>query len=274
MGTRVSAVVRDPNTGPLPKDCVKIEFSETAPAKVEPNTWTLEVFDNKATITQNDIVITLEKYIFKGTGEDKEIIGFTRTVEGAVVESFTVKHGTTIKTYGKTFKTSDEKGISNAVWCLVEEEPEDPDEEDPDDDDDDDDDEDDDEDEDDDDEDEDDEDDDDDDEEDEDDDENPDDEDPDDEDPVDPEDPDNEDNEDEDPDEEEPIEEEPIEEEPIEEEPIEEEPIEEEPEQPEEPIGKEVLEPLPDTSDFGGLGLGLLQLGALALFFTRKREDA
>lgn len=130
-----------PNTGPLPEFCVKLEFSDKSVTGVEPSSWELLVAQEDVTIIDGDVIIKLFDFVFK---DNEEIIGFSWEIQNAGVKDFTVKHGTTVLSYGTEFITTDRKGVSNAVWCLEElEEPpvdepdddpevEDPEEEDPD----------------------------------------------------------------------------------------------------------------------------------------------
>ena len=108
-----------PNTGPLPENGVKVNFNENGTAQsVEGSGWILNQQSGSMTLTKGDIVVTLNQYTFKnGT----EIIGFSWMIEGAVAVLW-VKHGTTSAEYGDgtsgEFTTSDNKGVSNAVFLI------------------------------------------------------------------------------------------------------------------------------------------------------------
>jgi hypothetical protein len=148
IGSRIPALAEDYNTGPLPDFCVKVEFGETLNIESNGNHWQLQETENGFELHYDDVVITVYGYEYK----EDEIIGFSWFInDKATVTYFAAKYGTTVKEFGETFVSHDEKGLSNVVWCIelkeiIDEEdpddedpidPEDPDEEHPDDDDDD-----------------------------------------------------------------------------------------------------------------------------------------
>lgn len=124
------------NTGKVPDGCVKIDFNENGTVSaVEPSDWEVLETNNSIVLSKGSMTITITEKQFK---DGSELIGFTWGLENATIVTFTVKHGTTVLEYGNTFITSDRKGVSNAVWCLVETvdpedpvDPEEPDEEEP-----------------------------------------------------------------------------------------------------------------------------------------------
>jgi len=117
LGFRTPTVATDINTGPLPEFCVKLEFSDKSVTGVEPSSWDLLVAEEDITIIDGDVIIKLFNFVFK---DNEEIIGFSWEIKNAGVKDFTVKHGTTVWSYGTEFITTDRKGVSNAVWCLEE----------------------------------------------------------------------------------------------------------------------------------------------------------
>lgn len=122
-GGRINA--SSPNTGQVPEFCVKLEFSALMVERVEPSSWELMSSSEEVVITNEKLLIRLTDFVLK---DNEEIIGFSWEVKNASVDDFTVKHGTTVLSYGNEFLTTDRKGVSNAVWCLteiIEEEPED-----------------------------------------------------------------------------------------------------------------------------------------------------
>jgi hypothetical protein len=70
------------------------------------------------TLTKGEVVVTLNEYVFK---DGEELVGFSWMIEGATAVLW-VKHGTTAEVYGEgtdgEFTTSDNKGVSNAVFLI------------------------------------------------------------------------------------------------------------------------------------------------------------
>jgi hypothetical protein len=108
-----------PNTGTLPENGVKVNFNENGTVNsFEGAGWTLDEQVGSLTLTKGDVVITLNEFVFK---DGPELVGFSWMIEGAAAVLW-VKHGTTEAEYGDgtsgEFTTSDEKGVSNAVFLI------------------------------------------------------------------------------------------------------------------------------------------------------------
>ena len=63
-----------PNTGPLPENGVKVNFNENGTySSVEGSGWAFNQQAGSLTLTKDEVVITLNEYVFK---DGSEIIGF------------------------------------------------------------------------------------------------------------------------------------------------------------------------------------------------------
>jgi hypothetical protein len=108
-----------PNTGTLPENGVKVNFNENGSVNsFEGAGWALNEQVGSLTLTKGDVVVTLNEFVFKN---GSELVGFSWMVEGATAVLW-VKHGTTAVEYGEgtsgEFTTSDDKGVSNAVFLI------------------------------------------------------------------------------------------------------------------------------------------------------------
>jgi hypothetical protein len=108
-----------PNTGELPENGVKVNFNENGSVNsFEGEGWVLDEQSGSLTLTKGEVVVTLNEYVFK---DGEELVGFSWTIEGATAVLW-VKHGTTSEVYGEgtdgEFTTSDNKGVSNAVFLI------------------------------------------------------------------------------------------------------------------------------------------------------------
>ena len=108
-----------PNTGSLPENGVKVNFNANGTySSVEGSGWAFNQSAGSLTLTKGEVVITLNEYVFK---DGNEIIGFSWIIEGATAVLW-VKHGRTSAVYGEgmdgEFTTSDNKGVSNAVFLV------------------------------------------------------------------------------------------------------------------------------------------------------------
>ena len=108
-----------PNTGPLPENGVKVNFNADGTYNsIEGDGWMFDQQPGSLTLTKGEVVVTLNEYVFK---DGEEIIGFSWMIEGATAILW-VKHGTTSDVYGEgmngEFTTSDNKGVSNAVFLI------------------------------------------------------------------------------------------------------------------------------------------------------------
>jgi hypothetical protein len=108
-----------PNTGELPENGVKVNFNENGSVKsFEGEGWVLDEQSLSLTLTKGDVVVTLNEYVFN---DGEELVGFSWMIEGATAVLW-VKHGTTSDVYGEgtdgEFTTSDNKGVSNAVFLI------------------------------------------------------------------------------------------------------------------------------------------------------------
>jgi hypothetical protein len=121
-----------PNTGTLPENGVKVNFNEDGSVNsFEGAGWALDELVGSLKLTKGDVVITLNEFVFK---DGPELVGFSWMIEGATAVLW-VKHGTTEAEYGDgtsgEFTTSDNAGVSNAVFLIeiIEDEEEDDDDE-------------------------------------------------------------------------------------------------------------------------------------------------
>jgi hypothetical protein len=108
-----------PNTGSLPENGVKVNFNENGSVNsFEGEGWVLDGQSGSLTLTKGEVVVTLSDYVFK---DGVAIVGFSWLIEGATAVLW-VKHGTTAEVYGEgtdgVFTTSDNKGVSNAVFLI------------------------------------------------------------------------------------------------------------------------------------------------------------
>jgi hypothetical protein len=108
-----------PNTGELPENGVKVNFNENGSVNsFEGEGWVLDEQSGSLTLTKGEVVVTLNEYVFK---DGEELVGFSWMIEGATAVLW-VKHGTTSDVYGEgtdgEFTTSDNKGVSNAVFLI------------------------------------------------------------------------------------------------------------------------------------------------------------